>query len=150
MSYFRMCALSFAVLVTAGGLCASNVGNSGRELVPTTYWYGSVDNEAVWKEVNCVTSELTLARLWRDWGITEPMPVIDFNREVALVITGTGSILRFERITLDEFGNVDMSIIQTADLVTGFRYALATVPREGIRSVRGKELPKDIMLIANR
>jgi hypothetical protein len=41
---------------------------------------------------------------------------------------------------LDEKGNLQVLGVATRDFRSGFRYVLATVSREGVKSVNGKEL----------
>jgi hypothetical protein len=44
---------------------------------------------------------------------------------------------------LDDQGNLQVLGNATTDSAPGFRYVIATVPREGVKTVDGKELPKE-------
>jgi hypothetical protein len=77
--------------------------------------------------------------------------VLDLSLESALlgiafngnVRTRTlGSKLRLSA-TLDDKGNLEVLGMATSDLRPGFRYVIATVSREGIKTVNGKMLPKE-------
>jgi len=56
-----------------------------------------------------------------------------------LVATTQGSILRLAP-TLDEKGDLRVVGVATLDLRLGFRYVIAVVSREGVKTVNGKEL----------
>jgi hypothetical protein len=43
---------------------------------------------------------------------------------------------------LDEKGNLKALGFASRDLVPGFRYVIISVPKEGVKTVNGKELPK--------
>jgi hypothetical protein len=112
------------------------------------FWLGSVADESIRERgVDVVTSQKELEDLWKAWGIEEPLPLIDFNLEIALVITGNGSLLQFNSITVSDEGDLVMSHTESVDLVPGFRYALGTVKRAGIN---GKELPRQILETASQ
>ena len=87
-----------------------------------------------------ISSADALAKLWKDWNITAPMPEVDFSREIVVVTTTRGSRLRL-MLTLDDNGNLEVGGISTRDLRPGFRYVIATVSREGVKTVNGQELP---------
>jgi hypothetical protein len=54
---------------------------------------------------------------------------------------GRGKLLTLSA-SLDETGDLKALGLATRDLRPGFRYALISVPREGVKTVNGKELPK--------
>lgn len=123
-------------------LVASTAGAEDREITPINLWLGSVDDVSVQGlGAECIGSQKGLEELWRIWRIAEPLPLIDFDREIALVITGNGSVLYFESISLSNDGNLVMSHVETLDLVPGFRYAIGTVKRAGVKTVNGHEVP---------
>src|SRR3954463_11987044 len=115
---------------------------AGKERVkPTREWSGSVDDEALKKDAAPVlTDRKQLEKLWKAWGIAGQVPDVDFSREVVVVSTTSGSRLRLAA-TLDDKGNLQVLGMATLDFRPGFRYAIATVPRKGVKTVNGKALP---------
>jgi hypothetical protein len=106
-------------------------------------WSGSVQDEKLAKDApTCVTSARALEQLWKDWKRTDKMPEIDFTKELVVVSTTTGSRLRLA-LTLDDKGDLQVRGIATLDFRPGFRYVLATVRNEGVKTVNGKGLPKE-------
>ena len=106
-------------------------------------WSGSVDDEKLMKDApRCITSKKGLEKLWKAWKITDKMPKVDFDKEIVVVEMTRGSRLRLGA-NLDEKGNLQVLGLGTQDLRPGFRYVIATVPKEGVKTVNGKELPKE-------
>jgi hypothetical protein len=44
---------------------------------------------------------------------------------------------------LDDKGNLSLLSMATLDLRPGFRYVIATVSREGVKTIEGKPLPME-------
>jgi hypothetical protein len=109
----------------------------------TNQWKGSVDDEKLKQGApECIVSAKALEKLWKDWRIEGKPPEVDFTKEIVVVGTAAGS--RYNMAArLDDNGNLEVGGLATDDLVPGFRYVIATVPREGIKTVNKKELPKD-------
>src|SRR5262245_41515068 len=109
----------------------------------TKEWSGSVDDEKLMKDApRCITSQKGLEKLWKAWKITDKMPKVDFDKEIVVVGTTTGSKLRLGA-SPDEKGDLKVLGPGTRDLRPGFRYVIATVPKEGVKTVDGKDLPKE-------
>jgi hypothetical protein len=106
-------------------------------------WSGSVEDEKLAEDSPaCITSAKAIEKLWKDWKLTDKMPDIDFTKELVVVSTATGSRLRLA-LTLDDQGDLQVRGIATLDFRPGFRYILATVSNEGVKTVNGKGLPKE-------
>jgi hypothetical protein len=106
-------------------------------------WTGSVADEALAKDAPAyVASAKALEKLWKDWKIEGKVPEVDFKKEIVVITTTSGSKLKLS-CTLDDKGNLQVGGLGTRDLVPGFRYVLATVSREGVKTVNGKELKDD-------
>ena len=69
------------------------------------------------------------------------MPDIDFTKQIVLVSTSRGSKLEL-MARLDD-GNLEVIGFGTKDLRPGFRYVLATVSLEGVKTVNKKPLPQE-------
>jgi hypothetical protein len=114
-----------------------------KPITPTEMWSGSVEDENLAKDVPAVvTSSRALAKLWKDWKLADKTPEIDFKKVHVVVTTTRGSKLTLA-LTLDERGDLRIGGIATRDLRPGFRYIIATVSNSGVKSVNGKEPPKE-------
>jgi hypothetical protein len=103
-------------------------------------WRGSVDNADLAKDApEYIADTKALEKLWKKWGFEGKVPQIDFEKEIMLVTTTVGSRVNVSA-TLDDKGNLQVLGMATSDFGTGFRYVLATVSREGVKKVNGKEL----------
>jgi hypothetical protein len=127
-------------VVVAGLL--SNVALAEKKAVKATkQWTGSVADEKLLKDApSCVTDAKSLEKLWKAWKIEDKVPEVDFTKEIVVIATTSGSKLNLFA-NLDDKGNLDVGGLGTRDLVEGFRYVIATVPREGVKTVNGAELP---------
>ena len=130
-------ALAAVVLFTSDALAQKTAVKPSKE------WTGSVDDEALEKDAPaCVTSAKGLEKLWKAWKIADKVPEVDFTKEIVILATTQGSKLKMAA-TLDEKGNLMVGGLGTRDLAPGFRYVIATVSNEGVKTVNGKELPKE-------
>ncbi|QDU20871.1 hypothetical protein [Urbifossiella limnaea] len=74
------------------------------------------------------------------WGIKDA-PKLDFGKTILVVATTRGSQLKLTpRVTN---GDLKVLAISTRDLRPGFRYAIESVSRDGVKSVNGQPLPKE-------
>jgi hypothetical protein len=112
-----------------------------KEVKLTRQWKGSVKDEDLRKGApEVITSAKALKHLWGTWQVSDKLPEVDFKKEIVLVVTGGGSRLN-ALARLDDAGNLEVLGMGTLDLVPGFRYVIATVPREGVKTVNKKPLP---------
>jgi len=75
----------------------------------------------------------------------QPKPTVDlsdFSKELLAVATTRGSKLNLTAKT-DDKGDLKVLALSTRDLRPGFRYAIKSVSRDGVKTVNGKELPKE-------
>jgi hypothetical protein len=112
----------------------------------TREWEGEVADGAKGKNApEVITNGKALEKLWKDWGVAGKTPEVDFAKEIVVVGTTRGS--RIDLVArLDDKGNLEVLSLVPRDLgerQPGFRYAIATVPREGVKTVNKKELPKE-------
>lgn len=117
-----------------------------KEVKPTRDWQGSIDDEALQKKAPAdrfITDAKAFKQLWADWKLGEKVPEIDFQKEVVLVETTRGGLLKVNTVRLTDKGDLQAVAIATRDLRPGFRYAVLVVPREGVKTINGKELKED-------
>ncbi len=115
-----------------------------EEKKATVDLFASLDDAALQKEMpenGLVVSPKAWEKLAKAWGIKEPAKV-DFDKEFLFVATTVGSKLNITAGRLDK-GDFKIAAFATRDLRPGFRYAIKSWPREGVKSVNGKELPKE-------
>jgi len=111
------------------------------EIKFTREWKGSVDDEDLRKNAPArITSAKVLKKLWKDWKIEGQVPEVDFAKEIVVIGTGKGSLVNLSA-RLDDEGDLELLCMSTLDFVPGFRYVLATVDREGVKTVNKKKLP---------
>jgi hypothetical protein len=112
-----------------------------KDVSLTKEWKGSVEDADLAKAApEFVTDAKAFAKLWKKWGVEGKVPKVDFKKEIVIVSTTSGSRLSLSA-RLDDQGNLEVLGIATSDFGPGFRYAMATVPRAGVKTVNGKELP---------
>jgi hypothetical protein len=132
--------LGVLALVT---LFVSEVRAEAKPVKLTQMWKGSVADEKLQKAApEFITSEKELEKLWKDWKIEDKLPKVDFTKEIVIVVTTVGSKINLSA-RLDDKGNLEVLGLATRDLAPGFRYVIATVSREGVKTVNKKELPKE-------
>jgi hypothetical protein len=110
---------------------------------PTVDLLGSVEDEKLEKEKppgGVIVSQKGWEKLAAAWDIKDATKV-DFARDLLVVETTRGGKLNLDT-RLDEKGDLQIVALATRDLRPGFRYAIRSVPREGVKTVNGKELPK--------
>ena len=105
-----------------------------------TEWKGSVADAELAKDApEYVADAKSLEKLWKKWGVEGKVPEVDFKKEIVIVSTTVGSRLSLSA-KLGDKGNLEVLGAATSDLAPGFRYVIATVSREGVKTVNGKEL----------
>lgn len=139
MSYPRIILLILA-MVLALALPLQAETSKGKPVTPVKQWSGSVDDLSLMKmSPEFILSAQEFEKLWQAWKVAGPVPQVDFAKNLVLVSTTQGSILRFGAI-LDNKGNLQIVGMATKDLRPGFRYVIALVSREGVKTVNGKKL----------
>jgi hypothetical protein len=129
-----------AVMFLVAGAAAADP----MPLKPTNTWTGSVDDEKLAKEMpenGVITSAKDFEKLVKAWKVAEKVPEVDFDKEIVLVAKTVGSTVTLSAV-LDGKGNLKTGGFASNDLRPGFRYVIISVPKEGVKTVNGKELPK--------
>ncbi len=106
--------------------------------------FGSVEDEALKKEMpesGVIVSQKGWEKLAKAWGIKNA-PKVNFEKELLVVATSVGSRLNVNGKVNDK-GDLMVLGFGTRDLRPGFRYAIKSVSKEGVKTVGGKPLPKE-------
>jgi len=115
-----------------------------KQVKPAEEIKGSVADADLAKDSpKIVVSDKGLENLWKKWKLTDKMPKVDFEKNIVVIATTVGSRINnsFELDT--ETGNLSVKGIATSDFGQGFRYVLYVVPKEGVKTIDNKELPKE-------
>ena len=130
-------AVAAVVLFTSDALAQKNAVKPSKE------WTGSVEDEKLAKGApECITSAKGLEKLWKAWKLPDKAPEVNFTKEIVVLTTTEGSKIKLFA-ALDDKGNLMVGGLGTRDLRPGFRYVIATVSKEGVKTVNGRELPKE-------
>jgi hypothetical protein len=105
-------------------------------------WSGSVDDEKA-RKPDAITSPEQLKAVWKEWKVTDKMPEVDFKKNIVVAVYSVGSKLNIAGANLDDKGNLDVLGFGTRDIRPGFRFVLGVVSKDGVKTVGGKELPKE-------
>ncbi|MCI0705002.1 MAG: hypothetical protein L0241_28415 [Planctomycetia bacterium] len=106
--------------------------------------FASLDDEKLMKEApenGVIVSRKGWEKLAKAWSIKEPAKV-NFEKEILVVATTRGSKLNLST-KLDDKGDLKILALATRDLRPGFRFAIKSVSKEGVKTVNGKALPKE-------
>jgi hypothetical protein len=141
MRSLRILFASAALLALAAAFSPAAQGG-GKMIKPSQEWKGEVQDEGQQKlapKGGYIADAKTFEAVWKGWKVGDKMPEINFKKNLVLVATTRGSRLNL-RPMLDDKGNLRVLALATRDLRPGFRYQIAVVDREGVRTVNGKEL----------
>lgn len=134
----------FRIAFTVAALSLFAIPTVAEDKKPTVNLTGSLDDRNLTKEApanGVVASQKAWEKLVKAWDIKNP-PKVDFDKEILLVGTTVGSGLNISP-KIDDKGDLKITSISTADLRPGFRYLIKSVSREGVKTINGKELPKE-------
>ncbi len=133
--------LLVGLVALAAAVVLTNAAQAQKTtLKPIKEWMGSVEDEKLAKDApSVITNKKDLEKLWKDWNIADKLPDVDFTKELVAVTTSRGSKLSLIA-SLDDKGDLQVLGLGTRDLRPGFRYVIATISRQGVKTVGGKEL----------
>lgn len=131
------CTVGIIVLMVVSVLAAEPEKKSVKQ---SKQWTGSVNDEALKNDIPAViTDAKALGKLWNAWKVPGKVPKVDFAKELVVTSTTSGSRLNLMP-RLDTKGNLELLGMATMDFGPGFRYVIAIISREGIKTVDGKKL----------
>ena len=110
----------------------------------TNMWQGSVDDEKLQKEMpenGVIVNAKDWEKLVKAWKIADKVPEVNFDKDIIVIATSVGSKLNLSA-ALDDKGDLKALGLGTRDIKPGFRYVILSVPKEGVKTVNGKALPK--------
>ena len=139
----RFSAVLPGILLSALCSCAQTPP-VGREPVKVIQeWSGAVADESLLTNASpVIVSDLALKKIWQAWSLTNAIPTVDFTKQLVVITTSRGSLLRLIP-SLDAQGDLHLVGLGTRDLRPGFRYVIATVSRDGVKTANGQALPRE-------
>jgi hypothetical protein len=141
----KLLTIGFVVAATALATAQDKKDEKKDEKKATVELFGSLDDRELQKAVpenGIIASQLAWEKLGKAWNIKLPAKV-DFDKEFLYVATTVGSKLNISGGKIDDKGDMKVGAISTRDLRDGFRYGIKTFSKEGVKTVNGKELPKE-------
>ncbi len=130
----------FALLLA---LLLSSVVSAGP-IEPTGRWNGMIDDLTLREKApksGVLTSAAPFRELWQAWRGDEAIPEVDFAKNLVLVATVEGPNLVIMNPDLQADGDLRYMAAGTRRAGPGFGYLLLQIPREGVLSVNGQDLP---------
>lgn len=113
-----------------------------KEVRASKQWTGSVEDAELAKEApELITNANELEKLWKSWKLKDKVPEVDFDKQLIVVTTTVGSKVSLTA-SLDDEGDLKVTGVATSDFGPGFRYVIATLSRDGVKTVNGKGLKK--------
>ncbi len=133
-------------LVAGALLLTGEVRAESKKLDVKILYQGSLDDRTLEKKKpanGVIATQKAFDELFTAWKLGEQKPRINFAKDLVLVTTTVGSRLSLAATVDSDKGDLQVGGVSTRDLRPGFRYVVGVVSREGIKTVGGKELPKD-------
>jgi len=122
--------------------CAAMLPEAGAADKPTTSYAGVCSDASLRRlvpEGGYVVDQQVWAKLWQAWRPKEKPPAVDWKQDFVLVETVDGPNRMMGSPTLDDEGAVQFLAAATRMAGPGFGYLMAVFPREGVKTVRGKQ-----------
>jgi hypothetical protein len=134
--------LAFASL----GLIVSNSAGQPRPVFikPSQQWAGVIRDEALKGALAAngpIVDEEAWTSLWKAWRPDEDVPAVDFAESIVYAGTVPGPNRTIFAAAVTAEGELTITLGGTKIGGPGFGYVLAVLPREGIKTYRGKPLP---------
>jgi hypothetical protein len=136
-----MVALFAGLLLLSGAVQAEN-----KKLETKVLFQGSIDDEKLLAKApptGVITTQKGFDDLFTAWKLGDKKPEIDFKKDLVVVSTTVGSKLNLAVVLNTDKGDLQVLGLATRDLRPGFRYVIGVAPSEGVKTVNGKELPKE-------
>jgi hypothetical protein len=132
----------FAALMLALFCVPANAEEPKKEKL-TVELAGDIADESLQKSApanGVIATAKDWEKLAKAWSI-KGAPKVDFTKEILIVGTWKGSSFNINGTVKD--GDLTVLSGGTKDLRDGFRWKIKSMKREGIKTVNGKELPKE-------
>jgi RNA polymerase sigma-70 factor (ECF subfamily) len=111
-------------------------------------WDGILNSRTLLKESppeGFVVEAESWAKMWKGWRAKEPVPAIDFDKQMALILTVPGAnTITAPELRMDGDGNLKVPLPVSTLLPDDGRigYKIVLIDRVGIQSVNGRSITK--------
>ena len=126
-----------------------------KSITPIQEWRGGFPNQAdeplMQEAPQCgyIASQAVWAKLWKAWRREEPLPKVDFTKELIMVGVTRGANQISGGFRVDEHGELRGGFGSTARGGAGFAYLILLIDRTGIKTYQGKSIDTGIDANAN-
>jgi hypothetical protein len=112
-----------------------------RNAVVVKQWRGVLPIDRAPMRVSHVTEAATLAKLWKSWEVSDPLPKVDFSRQIVLAAIVRSGLVKFMGPVIDADGDLKKNVVATPDVPNYWSWAISVVERDGVVSVDGEPVP---------
>jgi hypothetical protein len=89
-----------------------------------------------------VTDEKEFAKLWGSWRAGDPLPKVDFKKQLVYVVAKEGGFTKIiGGFKLTDQGDLQPFFAFSEAAGPGFIFKMFVLDREGVKTVNGKALP---------
>ena len=119
-------------------------GQEGEAIKPLKSWTGriSVEQAKLAPKDGYIVKQKVLDTLWKDWGIKGDAPKVDFDKNIVLTAMVTSSGMGINPSLDKKSGNLEVTVIATADITRDYGFHVVLIPRAGIKTIGGKAIEK--------
>jgi hypothetical protein len=131
------------VVLVAGVSSAAAPPTKQEAPKPAKTWSGRISASLAKKapKRGYLVSDKAFTKLWKTWKIKEARPEIDFTKEIVLVATARSKSISITT-KVDKKGDLDWFVTKTSGTTRDAAYQFLAVPRESIKTVKGKAIAK--------
>jgi len=111
---------------------------------PTATWSGKVKDRSLLElapSSGFIAGVKIWEKLWKAWRPDDPVPKVDFAKELIIVATVLGPNRVIMVPGIDDEGNLVFAAAGTKMFGPGFGYTLLKIGREGVKTVNGTAVP---------
>src|SRR5262249_39530186 len=153
MSRFQTLIILVASVCLVGGITPRSASAADRPLKIEEEWKGSrkdVDDDAYVKDLDgkdeaVITNSKAWAKLWKAWNGDKPLPRVEFEKYLLLVVAApaANNVIDITEVVVTEKGDLRYAGGITQAGGPGFVYDICKIKREGIKTFKGNNLPKE-------
>jgi hypothetical protein len=137
-------AFHLALLVGLAVVVSTAAADEYKPLKIDKKWSGRTPtvNKKLMPAKGYITSEKAFADVWKAWMGKEKQPVVDFSKELVLVVCEPCSSVSVGAAVSPK-GDLMLTGGGTDDIRDDCCFEIAVVPLEGVKTINGKAIEKD-------
>ena len=116
----------------------------GEPIKPVKSWTGriAVEQAKLAPKDGYIITQKALDTLWKDWAIKGDAPKVDFDKNIVLTAMTMSSGMGINPSLDKKTGNLEITVIATADITRDYGFHVVLIPRAGIKTINGMALGK--------